>query len=175
MAGMILIDGVIVPIGSHCGKGVIMGSDHRGFAYKSRMAAMLQEEGYRIRDIGTYSAERCDYPAISDRIGRLVSESGCGAVGVGICGSGIGILIPASKHRGIYVARCLTPDDAITSRRHNNTNVLGIGADRMEFETALETVRAWLQAPFFESPDDKAYLDRYVQTAKLEKAAFPSN
>ena len=163
------MDGIKVPTGSHEGKKVIIGADHRGFAYKNKIIKMIQEKGYEVNDVGTHSLEKCDYPPISNKIGRLVSEDPYNSVGIGICGSGIGSLIPASKHSHIYVARCVTPEEAATSRRHNNTNVLGIGADIVSLETALEIVDAWLTTPFYEDPQrDEAYLRRYTQTVKLE-------
>ncbi len=166
----IFSDGVRVPVGSHEGKTIVIGSDHRGFGYKSEILRMLTG-CYNVVDVGTNSPERCDYPAISDEIGRRVGGDPEGRVGIGICGSGIGILIPASKHRGVYPARCTTPAEAETSRRHNNANVLGIGADCVDIETALEIVRTWLATPFYSDPEkDGTYLRRFVQTVKLEAA-----
>ena len=168
MGGIILIDGIEVSIGSHEGKTVVIGSDHRGFDYKKAIAEMLQSSGYHVLDIGTFSPERCDYPRISHNLGKQVSEDPH-KVGIGICGSGIGILIPASKYQGIYVARCVTPQEATTSRKHNNTNVLGLGADYVTLETALFIVGNWMTTPFYSDESEKAYLERYVQTVQLEK------
>jgi ribose 5-phosphate isomerase B len=169
--GVILVDGITVPVESHKGKDIIIGSDHRGFAYKSAIKEALRQQGYSISDVGTFSTERCDYPAISDAIGKRVSEDPFYSVGIGICGSGIGILIPASKHRGVYVARCLTPQEAETSRRHNNTNVLGIGADYVDLETALAIVDTWLKTPFYaDQATEQPYLQRFMQTVRLERA-----
>jgi len=87
-----------------------------------------------------------------------------------ICAEGIGILIPASKYQGAYVARCLTPQEAITSRKHNNTNVLGLGADCVDLETALEIIEVWLRTPFYSDKSEEPYLGRFLQTVRLEKA-----
>ena len=170
MGEIITVDCVYVPTGTHEGKTIYIASDHRGFEYKKRMKEELFRENFpKVQDLGTNSPERCDYPPISDALGMKVSESWQDSVGIGICGSGIGILIPASKHRTVYVARCLTPQEAETSRKHNNTNLLGIGADYTDFETAMETVLAWLKTPFYSDPEnEQAYLMRYVQTVKLE-------
>jgi ribose 5-phosphate isomerase B len=132
----------------------------------------LRRKDYQLIDVGTFSPKRCDYPIISDEIGKLVSESpDHGRVGIGICGSGIGILIPASKYLGVYAARCLTPPEAVTSRRHNNTNALGIGADSVDLETALAIVDMWVKTPFYSDPSEETYLRRFIQTANLESAA----
>jgi ribose 5-phosphate isomerase B len=171
MPETIIVDGISVPVGSHQGKKIVIGSDHRGFAYKAEIVKALKEKSYDIIDIGTYSSERCDYPAISDKIAREIGKDPLTRVGIGICGSGIGILIPASKHRCIYIARCLTPKEAETSRMHNNSNFLGIGADYSDLKTALQTVDAWLTTQFYSDPNaEEQYLRRFVQTVKLENA-----
>jgi ribose 5-phosphate isomerase B len=171
MASVLEIDGFYVPVGTHENKKIIIGSDHRGFAYKEEIIKFLKEAGYDLDDVGTYSADRCDYPPISDEIGRRLSAVNQN-VGIGVCGSGVGILVPASKHRNVYVARCLKPDDASTSRRHNNTNMLGIGSDCVDIGTAIQIVHTWLTTPFYSGAEDGAYLRRYVQTMKLESALF---
>ncbi|MBI2044605.1 RpiB/LacA/LacB family sugar-phosphate isomerase [Candidatus Pacearchaeota archaeon] len=169
------VEGIEVPIGSHESKKIVIGADHRGFGYKNSVIEALKYKNYQLIDVGTFSSARCDYPAISNEIGRLVSEDYYyNTVGIGICGSGIGILIPASKYRGVYSARCLTPQEAAASRKHNNTNVLGIGADSVGLETALAIVDIWLTTPFYSSPSDEPYLKRFVQTAKLETAIIKS-
>jgi ribose 5-phosphate isomerase B len=166
----ILVDGIEVPIGTHKGKTIVIGSDHRGFEYKESIVRKLKEKGYEIEDVGIFSKEKCDYPLISEKIGKNISQDYLNRVGIGICGSGIGILIPASKHKRVYAARCLNKKEAETSRKHNNTNMLGIGADYMDFETVLETIFKWLETPFYSNPEEEgAYLKRYIQTVKIEE------
>lgn len=168
---ILYVEGISVPAGTHEGKKIVIGSDHRGFEYKKSILKFLVEKSYTVKDVGTFSRERCDYPLYSGRIGAEVSrDRELNTVGIGICGSGIGILIPASKYEGVYPARCLTPEDACTSRRHNNTNLLGIGADIISLELALALVKSWLETPFFSDRETEiSYLHRSVQTARLEK------
>ncbi len=174
-------EGLAVPIGNHRGKTIVIGSDHRGVNYKEKLGdriyQLIPERGYRLIDVGTSSAERCDYPVFSEEIGKEISaSSGSGefkVVGIGICGSGIGIIIPAGKYPGVYAARCLSVKDAEMSRRHNNANLLGIGADRVSLETALKMMDVWLEAPFYEDADkDEAYLRRFIQTRRLEQEIY---
>ena len=175
MGNVIIVEGIKVPVDSHEGKVIIMGLDHRGFDYKRQIVKVLEKKGYRLIDVGTSSPERCDYPSISDNIGKQVNgDPDYGRVGIGICGSGIGILIPASKYKGVYVARCLSPEEAETSRKHNNTNCLGIGADCVDLETVLATIDAWLTTPFYSDCKEDSYLKRYIQTVRLETAVRQS-
>ena len=171
MAEIIECDGIMVPIGSHEGKTVVIGSDHRGFNHKTEIVKALKEKGIRIIDVGTDSSERCDYPIISGILAQKVAEGmEHSRIGIGICGSGIGMSIPASKQQGIYAARCLTPEEAETSRKHNNTNFLGIGADHIDLQTALLVIDAWLKTPFYSDPDtEKPYLRRYLQTVEFDR------
>jgi len=90
-------------IGNHKGKKLVIGADHRGFEYKEKIKEVFSE--FEIVDVGTYSKERCDYPKISEEIGRFIAKDPKNRIGIGICGSGNGILIPASKHKGVYFDR----------------------------------------------------------------------
>ena len=172
MGDIIEIEGFSVPVGTHKGKTIYIAADHRGFEYKKRLVGELEGEYLPVTELGTFSPERTDYPEISHELGLKVGTDPCRKVGIGICGSGIGILIPASKHRGVYPARCLNPKEAETSRMHNNTNVLGIGADYPDFDTALETVKVWLETPFYSDPKkEESYLQRYIQTLNLTGAS----
>ncbi len=165
---VIISEGCTIPIGDYKKKTIVLGSDHRGFEYKGRIREVLTKEGYEIIDVGTYSKERCDYPEISDKIGLEIEKDYLNKVGIGICGSGIGILIPASKHKRVIPARCLSVKEAETSRKHNNSNVLGIGADYVDFETAISVIIKWLETRFYSIPSEETYLNRYIQTLKLE-------
>jgi len=90
-------------------------------------------------------------------------------VGIGICGSGIGIGIPASKWPGVYVARCLTGADGKNTRRHNNTNLLTMGADVLSLDEAIAIADAWLWEPF---ELVEPYLSRFLQTVELERKGY---
>jgi ribose 5-phosphate isomerase B len=173
MKKLITIEGTLVQTGSHEEKIVVIGGDHRGFNYKQKIFEHLDKKGYLLADVGTFSDKRCDYPTISHAIGQKVFGDPLEIVGIGICGSGIGIQIPASKFRGVYAARCLTPEEAASSRKHNNTNMLTIAADSVSLETALATVDAWMETPFYSDPEtEEPYLKRYVQTVQLEELAL---
>jgi ribose 5-phosphate isomerase B len=171
MGYSIFINDILVPIGTHQDKTIVIGADHKGYYYKLFLVNHLTERGHQVIDVGTNSGERCDYPAISAKIGLRVAEDIMySRIGIGICGTGIGILIPASKYPGVHAARCLTPEDAADSRRYNNSNLLGLGADCMTLDMAVATVDTWLATPFFSNPvGDKEYLDRYIQTVMLEE------
>lgn len=168
MGEIIKVDGIKVPIGSHEGKKIILGADHRGFLLKKQLIKFLKSREYEIADIGTFSEARCDYPELAFKLGKTVAQdSSFSTVGIGICGTGIGMSV-AAKIPGIIASRCLSPDDAAISRKHNNSNVLCLSADKTTAEEAINIVETWLREPFYKDKSDEAYLRRYLQTRKLE-------
>ena len=68
--------------------------------------------------------------------------------GILICGSGIGMAIAANKVRGIRAAPVTTPEAAGLARRHNDANVLALGARTLAVDDALRIVDAFLTTPF---------------------------
>lgn len=173
MSEIIEFQGYNVPVGNHLGKTIVIGSDHRGFKYKTKIIEHLKNIGFNIIDVGCDNPERCDYPEISKKIAKNVCLNINDCVGIGICGSGFGISIPASKFKGIFIATPCCPKEAETARKHNNTNFLGIGADRIEINTAIKTIDAWLKAKFYSDPEtEDAYFKRFIQTLKIEEEIY---
>lgn len=169
MLETIIKEGITIPIGTHEGKRIVLASDHRGFGLKKTLLAHLSLLGYATLDVGTYNNQRCDYPDYAVKLGKEVSENYLNTIGIAICGSGIGMSIVTGKFRFVYPARCLTKEDAILSRIHNNSNVLVLsesvaGADYIMFK--------WLTTPFYQGVVDEQYLIRYIKTVKMEEIVF---
>ncbi len=162
-----------MPVGSHAGKLVVIGADHRGYVLKERLVGILRKRGWRLRDVGPNSARRVDYPKIGAKIARIVGRSaGAKAVGIGICDSSIGMLIVAGKIRGVLPANPRTPAAARITRAHNNSNFLSLAASETSPAKAAKLADAWLQAAFYANPaNDGRYLKRYLQTRALERRA----
>lgn len=169
--GSFKIGGIMVATGSHAGKTVVIGSDHRGFRLKEWLKRTLQKRGWKVVDKGTYSPARVDYPVVMIKVAREVGKTaGRRAVGIGICGSGIGACIPAAKVGGVHPALCRTTASARETRTHNNSNFLSLAADFTTPKQALAIAETWLKAPFFTQPErDLTYLRRYLQTARLDR------
>jgi ribose 5-phosphate isomerase B len=103
------------------------GSDHAGFALKDQLVRALREQGDEVEDLGTNSADSVDYPAYGAEVGRKVAQHP-EAMGLVVCGTGIGISIAANKIPGVRAA--LVHDDftAEMARAHNDANVIAFGA-----------------------------------------------
>ena len=104
-----------------------IGADHAAFEAKERLAALLRRLGHEVTDAGTHSAESCDYPVFAGEVARAVAGGGC-EFGILLCGTGIGMSIAANKVRGVRAALCHSVETASMSRRHNDANVLCMGA-----------------------------------------------
>lgn len=124
-----------------------IGSDHRGHALKQRLVEWLSERSHTVHDHGSPSAAACDYPDFAYAAARAVAAQ-AGRLGIVICGNGIGVSMAANKVPGIRAALCMSVAMAEQSRRHNDANVLALGADTLTETENLRIVEAWLGAGF---------------------------
>ncbi len=143
---------------------VLIGSDHAGYRLKEALKAYLQEQGYRVEDVGVYSESPADYPDVAHALTARLTELP-EALGVLICGTGIGMCIAANKRRGIRAAHASDPVSAALARAHNDANVLCMGARIVGEELAKGIVAAFLQTPFSAEPRHQR------RVAKLELSA----
>jgi ribose 5-phosphate isomerase B len=126
---------------------VAIGSDHRGYDVKRRLATLLQRLGHEVSDYGPQSADSVDYPDFAFQVAKAVSERRADR-GILVCGTGIGMCIAANKVRGVRAAPCHDSITAEMSRRHNDANVLCLSADLLGEELIDRMVRIWLETEF---------------------------
>ncbi len=128
-------------------KPIAIASDHAAVDYKARLISYLTEKGYTCLDLGTNSEESVDYPIYADKVCKKLTEKEA-ALGILICGTGIGMSIAANKHKGIRAALCGDPVSAALTRQHNDANVLCMGARILPFEKVMEITEAFLTNEF---------------------------
>ena len=126
---------------------ISIGCDHAGFEVKEMILNLLNEIGYEMIDFGTNSSESVDYPIYGIKVGESVATKQVNR-GIVVCGSGIGISIAANKVTGVRAALCSTVEHAVLSRKHNNANVLAIGARLTNNQQIKEIVINWLNTSF---------------------------
>jgi len=126
---------------------IALGSDHAGFAYKEAIKAMLLQEGHTVRDFGTYSEERCDYPDFIRPVALAVAR-GEFERGIVLGGSGNGEAMVANRVKGVRCGLCWNEQVAIWNRSHNDANCLSLGQRTITEEEALKIVRVWLATDF---------------------------
>ena len=88
-----------------------------------------------------------DYPIYGEKVGRAVAGGTCDK-GIVICTTGIGISMAVNKIKGIRCAHCTDPFSAEMTRRHNNANVLALGAGLTGPNLALRMVEVFLNTEF---------------------------
>lgn len=126
---------------------VAMGADHGGFELKQVMRRYLEGLGYKVVDLGTHSAERCDYPDFAKAVARAVAREECDR-GIMIDAAGIGSSMVCNKVHGVRAALCYDAETVANSRAHNNANVLTLGARFHDPAQACDLARIWLETKF---------------------------
>ncbi len=126
---------------------VAIGCDHAGYELKEAVKEKLEKEGYEILDVGTYGPESVDYPIYGKKVGEAVA-SGLVDRGIAICGSGIGISIAANKVKGVRCALCTSVEMAEMSRRHNDANIIAMGARMISKDLAFAMIDKWFETGF---------------------------
>ncbi len=121
--------------------------DHGGFSAKEEVINYLKANGYSVKDFGTFSEESCDYPEYAQAVCKSVL-SGESDKGVLICGTGIGMSIVANKIKGIRCAHVTDIFSAEMTRRHNNTNVIALGARITETNEIIKLIDKFLTTEF---------------------------
>ena len=128
---------------------IALASDHAGFVLKEKIKKYLIDNNYDILDLGTNSEDPVDYPEYAHKAAHAVAEGQC-EKGIVCCGSGIGMSIAANKVKGI---RCALIHDVYTAemcKKHNNANMIAMGARVVDHDEALKMVEIWMSTQFEE-------------------------
>jgi len=128
---------------------VALGGDHAALDLKNEIIVFLKDQGHEVTDYGPNSTDVCDYPDYAHPVCNAIEE-GKHDFGVLICGSGIGISIAANRHKGIRAALVWNSELAEITRKHNNSNVICLGARFVAPFHAKKMVETFLNAPFDE-------------------------
>ena len=126
---------------------IALGCDHGGYELKEFIKRVLERLEDSYEDFGCNSTESCDYPNFGAAAARAVAEGKCQR-GIVICTTGIGISIAANKIKGIRCAHCADCLEAEMTRRHNDANMLAIGAGFTGKNMAERMVEVFLSTEF---------------------------
>ncbi len=126
---------------------IAIGSDHGGFALKTKVAKILLDKGIIVEDMGCDSTDSVDYSdyaaAVANEVSNVTVDQG-----IIVCTTGIGVSITANKFPRVRAALCLNPDMAKMTRQHNDANVLCL-SQKYTQESELEKIlEAWLTSEF---------------------------
>ncbi len=126
---------------------IAIGCDHGGYLLKQDILIWLEENDIDFEDVGCYSTDSVDYPIYAERVARLVVGGECDR-GIVICTTGIGVSMAANKVGGIRCALCTDSLQAEMTRRHNNANVIALGAGVTGPNLAKRMVEIFLNTEF---------------------------
>ena len=126
---------------------IALGCDHGGYDLKQHVIKVLERLGHEAEDFGCFSKESCDYPYFGAAAAKAVAAGKCDR-GIVICTTGIGISIAANKVKGVRCAHCADCLQAEMTRRHNDANMMAIGAGFTGPNMAERMVEAFLSTEF---------------------------
>ena len=126
---------------------ILIGSDHAGLRLKNEIISHLTDLEIDVVDVGTYTADSCNYPDYARALCRKI-QSGEYSMGILICGTGIGMSMAANKHNGIRAACCSDTYSARMTRMHNNANVLCMGERVVGVGLACDIAEAFLSTEY---------------------------
>ena len=144
---------------------IAMASDHGAYDLKERLKLRLIQQGHQIVDCGTNSEEKCDYPDYGRPAAQLVSSGECDRA-ILLCTTGIGMSMVANKVKGVRCALCSDTLSASMTRRHNDANVLAMGAVIVGPRLAEHIVDEFLNTDF-EGGRHQRRVDKIMETEKM--------
>lgn len=147
---------------------VYLGADHGGFELKENLKKYLTELGYELDDMGAHTLNpNDDYTDFVFPVAQKVAQDPQNR-GIVIGRSGQGEAIAANKLKGIRAAVCFSEEMAKRTRDHNNSNILSLGADFINTETAKRIVKVFLETPFSGEERHVRRLKKIEEISKLD-------
>lgn len=126
---------------------IAVGADHGGVAIKNAIVEALKKAGHEVTDYGTQGGESVNYADYANLVAVGVAD-GTQDFGVLCCTSGIGMSIAANRFQGVRAANVRSVEETITTREHNDANVLCLGAKTTDATTAVEMAFAFIATAF---------------------------
>ena len=127
-------------------KKIFLASDHAGFLLKKVVKKFLNKKGIKVLDLGTKNTESVDYPDYAHLLSKKIKSTK--DFGILICGTGLGMVMSANRHKGIRAALCYNLKSTSLSRLHNNANVMAIGSRLTKKSIVLKCVNKFLSTSF---------------------------
>ncbi len=146
---------------------IAVASDHAGYQLKETVREFLISQDHEVIDFGTNSEAAVDYPDFIIPAAEAVSR-GTAEVGIVFGGSGNGEAISANKVRGIRCALCWNIESAELAKKHNNANIISIGARMISKEQTIEIVRKWMDTTF----EGGRHIQRIEKIRKYEEGEY---
>lgn len=147
---------------------ISLASDHAGFVLKEWLCSFLKKKGIIVHDNGTSKSENVDY---SDYVPFVVNDILFEKYDLGIlvCSSGTGMNIMANRYANIRSTVCYDVERIIAARKHNDVNVLCIGADYITPKRAERMVNAFINTSFSQEERHIRRLNKFNDLGEKDK------
>ena len=126
---------------------IAIGCDHAAFDEKNSLITYLENKNFLVKDFGCFSNDSVDYPDYARLVAKQIQNNNYD-FGILICGSGIGISIAANRHKGIRAALCTSEFHAEMSRKHNDANIIALGARITPIDEMFSIISKFLDTEF---------------------------
>lgn len=137
---------------------ILIASDHAGFEMKEALKVFLASMDFEVKDLGAFSYdENDDYPDFVAPLAKEISADSS-LKGIILGGSGQGEAICANRFKGVRAVVFNgqykptdgreVPEEIVISRKHNDSNILSLGARFLSIEEAKDAVKTWLETDF---------------------------
>lgn len=144
---------------------IFIGADSAGYHLKEELKEHLASLGYDVTDCGADSDASCHYPVFASAVAENVQKNPDTVFGILVCGTGIGMSMCANKFNGVRAAVCGDTYSAKMTRRHNDANVLCLGARVTGSCLALDILDAFLENEY----EGGRHAVRVAMMADIEK------
>lgn len=124
---------------------IVIATDHNGINEKEAIINNLKDT-YEVIDMSPNNTPTDDYPNYAIDVAKYVSENE-DALGILLCGTGIGMSIAANKVKGIRCAHVSNIDEAKMSRLHNNANIIAMSY-KNDINIILECINKFITTNF---------------------------
>ena len=126
---------------------IYISSDHAGFQLKEDIKLLLKRKKYKFIDLGPKNNDRVDYPDFAHAVAKKVKNNK-NFRGILVCGSGMGMVMTANRHKKIRAAHCYNEKSTKLSRLHNDANIITLGSRLLSKQNALKCVSIFLKTKF---------------------------
>ena len=126
---------------------IAVGADHGAFEMKNAIVAHLSAAGHEVEDFGTNTPDSVDYADYANLVARNVAD-GTFDFGILACTSGVGMCIAANRHTHVRAASVRSVEETVTTRKHNDANVLCLSGKHTDIKTAMEMASAFIATDF---------------------------
>ncbi|MCK5629298.1 MAG: RpiB/LacA/LacB family sugar-phosphate isomerase [Nanoarchaeota archaeon] len=173
---------ILIPVGNHKRRKILLGAESEPSRYKELLIESFnrkfwivdaKDPNINFEDEWIFNRykgfdKQKDYSPVLQKIGYGIERvSGMGIAGIAICNSSPDISEFEKDHSNIFIGQCLTIEEAIKSRKEENTNLLYLREDITTIEDAIEISKAWINTEFYSDKEtEKVFFDNYIKKAR---------